>query len=203
MINYIALDLETTGFSPQSDEIIQIGAWKIEEGVVADRFNCFVRPYRYIPKTVQNVTGILMEDVASAETVESILPEFYDWTRGYPFLGHNLQFDYRFLISHGKRLGLDFSENGSRQGICTMKLAKHLLKLKSVKLENLATHFHISISGTPRWHQADFDAYITKLVYDRFAFMYPVLDEVKMPGSLQDKSTEYGEVTNNETLSFI
>ena len=44
---------------------------------------------------------------------------------------------------------------------------------------------------------------MTKLVYDRFAFRYPVLDEVKMPASLQDKSTEYGEVTNNDTLSFI
>ena len=59
--NYIALDLETTGFSPKNSDIIEIGAWKIKDGVVKEQFCTYVRPYVYIPRNIQQLTGITMD----------------------------------------------------------------------------------------------------------------------------------------------
>lgn len=61
MQDFIAVDLETTGFSTDTCDIIEIGAWKVKDGVVVDKFNTLVRPILYIPRTVQNITGITME----------------------------------------------------------------------------------------------------------------------------------------------
>ena len=50
MVSFVSVDLETTGFSPFSNEIIQIGAWKIKDGVVVDKFDTYVKPIQYIPR---------------------------------------------------------------------------------------------------------------------------------------------------------
>ena len=132
MKDYIVLDLETTGFSPETCEIIEIGAWKVKEGVVVDKFCTLVRPLTYIPRDVQSITGITNEMVATCDTMEVILPEFFDFCEDLPFLGHNLPFDYRFLEYRGKFIGVDFSLKGSRLGIDTLYLSKKLLPDLSV-----------------------------------------------------------------------
>ena len=97
MVSFVSLDLETTGFSPYNNEIIQIGAWKIKDGVVVDKFDTYVKPIQYIPREVQALTKITPDMVADYPSVDEILPEFYAFCEDLPFLGHNLQFDYNFL----------------------------------------------------------------------------------------------------------
>lgn len=203
MQDYISVDLETTGLSPETSDIIEIGAWKVKSGVVVDKFVTLVRPVMYIPRTVQEMTGITMEDVADCQTIEPTLLEFHDWCEGYPFLGHNLPFDYRFLCHKGKFIGLDFSLSGGRCGIDTLTLSKAYLQLQSNKLEAVAEHFSIKLDGgRGGYHRAGYDSYITKLVYDRFVYGFPNILDISTPKSLSTNDSKYGTPTNMDTLSF-
>lgn len=200
MKEYVSVDLETTGFNPDLNDIIEIGAWKVKDGVVVDKFSTLVRPIMYIPRTIQQITGITMEDVKDCETIEPIILEFFDFCGDLPLLGHNLSFDYNFLVKKGKAVGVDFSLKGTRSGIDTLKLSKKFLKLENNKLETVANHFNIVLDDTKGdYHRAGYDSYITKLVYDRFLFMYP---NSMFPETIAPDDKNYGKVVNNETLSF-
>lgn len=199
MTDYVVVDLETTGVSCDTSEIIEIGAWKIKDGIVKDKFSSFIKPYMYIPRAVQNLTGITMEDVKDCETVEKVLIEFYDWCEGYPFLGHNLFFDYNFLKSKGKTLGVDFT----RQGIDTLALCKKYFSFSSYKLENLVSELNINVTGSePKFHRAYFDAYATKLVYDRLLFKFPKQFDIINPVELDKRESKYGEAVITDVLDF-
>lgn len=203
MDSFIALDLETTGFSPDTCDIIEIGAWKVEEGVVVDKFCTLVKPICYIPREIQNLTKITMDDVADCEPIESILPSFFEWCESYPFLGHNLKFDYDFLCVKGKRLGLDFTLNNKRTGLDTLDMARKFLRLQDNKLHTVASYFNIVLDTKQGgFHRASYDAYIVKLIYDRFLFNCPSAQCVKLPELLNRDEKKYGKVVNNDTLSF-
>lgn len=203
MNEFISVDLETTGLSPEVSDIIEIGAWKFKDGVVVDRFITLVRPIMYIPRQVQEMTGITMEDVADCQTIEPTLLEFHDWCGDWPFLGHNLPFDYRFLCYKGKFVGLDFSLGGTRHGIDTLSLARSYLQLQSNKLEAVANHFGISLrADRGGYHRAGYDSYVTKLIYDHFLYKYPNVLAVSTPSKLDTNDGKYGKATNMDTLSF-
>lgn len=198
-LSYISFDLETTGFSPTANEIIDIGAWKIKDGVVVDKFSRLVKPICSIPRDVQALTHITDDMVASEEPIETVLVEFFDWCEDFNFLGHNLTFDYNFLIAKGKPLGLDFTLNNQRCGYDTLRISqKALSSLPNHKLETLVKHYNIDVGNN--FHRAYFDAYATKLVFDRLILAYPVC---KIPININEKNKVYGEVTINDTLSFV
>lgn len=205
MQDYVSVDLETTGFSPETSDIIEIGAWMVKDGVAVDKFVTLVRPVMYIPRTVQEMTGITMEAVADCQTIEPTLIEFNDWCGDLPLLGHNLQFDYKFLCYKGKFLGLDFSVGGCRQGIDTLALARQYLELKSNKLEDVAASFGINVQGgkeSSGFHRAGYDSYITKLVYDNFLYRYPNVLSVSTPSKLDESDGKYGKPVITDTLEF-
>ena len=170
MVSFVSLDLETTGFSPHNNEIIQIGAWKIKDGVVTDKFDTYVKPIQYIPREVQALTKITPDMVADYPSIDEILPEFYGFCEDLPFLGHNLQFDYNFLLVKGSNMGIDFSLKNQRSGVDTLKLAKKFFpNFQKYSLEYLVEKFNIFV-GDANFHNASYDAYMTKLVYDRFIY---------------------------------
>lgn len=205
MRDYISVDLETTGYSPETCDVIEIGAWKVKNGVVVDKFCTLVRPIMYIPRTVQELTGITNEMVASYDTIESVLFEFLDFCEDLPFLGHNLPFDYRFLEYRGKYLGLDFSLKNQRAGVDTLQLSKKLLPdLRSYKLASVADFLKVNAGSKENsdFHRAGYDAYVTKLVYDRFLLSYSNILDVTTPKLLNTGGSKYGKVINNDTLAF-
>lgn len=203
MDTYISLDLETTGYSPEMSDIIEIGAWKVEDGVVKDKFSTLVRPIVYIPRNIQELTGITNEAVKDCDTIVSVLLEFYEWCGDLPFLGHNIKFDYDFLCAKGKPMGLDFTSRGTRSGIDTLKLSRDLLKLKSNKLIDVVNYFNISVDmSNGAFHRASYDSYMTKLVYDRFKLLYGSVLSVNVPELLTENTTQYGKVVSNATLEF-
>lgn len=203
MVSFVSVDLETTGFSPFNNEIIQIGAWKIKDGVVVDKFDTYVKPIQYIPREVQAITKITPDMVSDYPSIDEILPEFFNFCEELPFLGHNLQFDYNFLLTKGKDIGLDFSLKGHRTGIDTLKLAKKFFpNFPKHTLEYLVDKFNI-LTGECNYHNASFDAYMTKLVYDRFLYNPNTMVGSRLPLLLTgNKNTQYGKVENNGTLSF-
>lgn len=108
--DYVALDLETTGFYPDSCGITEIGAVRVRDGRVTDRFQRLVDPGRPIPARVTELTGISDAMVAGLPPIGETLPEFVAWLDGdgdrggEPIVGHNVSFDIRFLDHASRRV---------------------------------------------------------------------------------------------------
>ena len=203
---YVVFDLETTGYAPESCEIIEIGAFKVDRNrVIQSKFSSLIKPAGYIPLEVQRLTGITMEGIHNAETIEKVLPEFLDFCGDSVIMAHNLLFDYGFIKHHADKLGFDFTMDGERQGFDTLKMARKVLNLQTNKLGKVVEYFNITIGGTQeQYHRALYDALMCKLVYDRFITMYDNIDIVSTPELLEPHGNKkYGKVVNNETLSFI
>ena len=94
---WVALDLETTGLSPESDEIIEIGAVRFQGDEVLDTYQSFVNPGRRLGDFVRRYTGITQAQVDAAPRLSGVAPELLAFVGGSPVVGHNLAFDLRFL----------------------------------------------------------------------------------------------------------
>ena len=159
MTSYVCFDLETTGLSPDKDEIIEIGAVKVVEGKVVDRFMRFVKPNEPIPEMVTSITGITNAMVADAGPTDGIIFDFVQFCEDYPVLGHNLMFDYRFMRRYAKKYYMDFEKSG----IDTLKIARKVLsELPSRSLESLCAHYEIENKAA---HRAYHDALATAKIY--------------------------------------
>jgi len=144
---FVVFDLETTGLSSENDRITEIGAVKIENGKIVDRFNEFVNPGIDIPYKITELTGITNDMVAGAASIEEILPKFLEFTSGSVVVAHNADFDASFIKKSSKRLNLKF-ENAIMD---TIPLAKYLLPdLKTFKLNVVAKYLGISLENHHR-----------------------------------------------------
>lgn len=96
--DYVIFDLETTGISPNYDEVIEISALKVKGGEVVDEFNTLVNPGRKIPFGATKVNGITNAMVAEAPAFSHVLAEFLDFAEGLVLVGHNIaRFDMKFI----------------------------------------------------------------------------------------------------------
>ncbi|MDX1994822.1 MAG: helicase C-terminal domain-containing protein [bacterium] len=93
----VAIDLETTGLNPTTDDIIEIGAVRMKEGQVIEEFSTFINPGNPIPPHVTSITGITSADVANAPTIQTVLPKLSAFIGNAPVLAHNLSLDMGFL----------------------------------------------------------------------------------------------------------
>ena len=91
--SYIAFDVETTGLNPLEDEILEIGALKVREGRVAERFMEFIRPTLSVPPAITALTGITDEMVAGARSRRQVVADFLDFCGDDILIGHNVSFD--------------------------------------------------------------------------------------------------------------
>ena len=112
--SYVVFDLETTGFSPHQNKIIEIGAVKVVKGQVVDTFSEFVNPQVPIPYQIENLTGINDRMVMDAPVIEEILPRFMAFCTGSVMVAHNADFDMSFIVENAKRQNLpcDYTEIG-------------------------------------------------------------------------------------------
>ena len=95
---YVLFDIETTGLSPATDEIIELSAVKVSRGDIIDTFDTLIRPNRKIPRSATAINGITNDMVRDAPTLEQKLPAFLDFIRGYKLVGHNIHtFDTNFI----------------------------------------------------------------------------------------------------------
>ncbi len=103
--DFVVFDIETTGFSPVNDRIIEIGAVKVSGCQIVDRFSTFVNPERPIPYEIEKLTSITDGQVATAETIDLILPKFLDFCEGCVLVAHNAEFDVNYIKANCERLG--------------------------------------------------------------------------------------------------
>ncbi|MBP3475510.1 MAG: PolC-type DNA polymerase III [Lachnospiraceae bacterium] len=142
--DFVVFDIETTGFSPVENRIIEIGAVKVSEGKIVDRFSTFVNPEVPIPFEIEKLTSITDDMVVGAEKIETILPQFLQFCEGCMLVAHNANFDMSFIMENCDRQGIahDFTYIDT-VGIARVMLpgqAKHTLdavaKTLGVSLEN-------------------------------------------------------------------
>ena len=110
--SYIAFDVETTGLNPRENEIIEIGALKVRNGKVAERFMEFIRPQAPISPAITGLTGITNEMVEGARPRCQVVPDFLDFCGDDVLIGHNVTFDYSFMKCSAAADGLPFEKMG-------------------------------------------------------------------------------------------
>ena len=163
--SYVVFDLETTGFSPVKDRIIEIGAVRVENGKITDRFSTFVNPQMPIPLRIETLTGISDRMVMEAETIEVILPKFLEFCEGAAMVAHNASFDMGFIAENCRRLGLEQEFTYAD----TVAMARVLLPhLGRFKLDTVAKAVGVPLE---HHHRAVDDAGCTALIFVKFIEM--------------------------------
>ena len=108
--DYVVLDLETTGLSPASDEIIDIAAIRYISGSKVSEFHTLVKPSIPIPQEITDITGITDDMVADAPDIDEALDGFSMFLNPDDLVvGHNVGFDVRFLAAAYSRIGEEFA----------------------------------------------------------------------------------------------
>ena len=103
--DYVVFDIETTGFSPVNNRIIEIGAVKVSGGEIVDRYSTFVNPEVPIPFEIEKLTSINDDMVVDSPVIEDILPQFLEFCEGCVLVAHNANFDMSFIMENCRRLG--------------------------------------------------------------------------------------------------
>ena len=162
---FVVFDIETTGFSAAEDRIIEIGAVKITDGAIVDRFSTFVNPEVPIPFEIQQLTHITDDMVLEAPKIEEVLPAFLDFVGESALVAHNAGFDVGFIEQNCARLG----RSRTFTSVDTVGLARVLLPtLSKYKLNIVAKALNISLENH---HRAVDDAAATAEIYVKFIEM--------------------------------
>ncbi len=165
---FVCYDFETTGLHyVNGDKIVEIGAVKIENGKITERFMSFVDPEKHIPEEASAISGIVDSDVQGAPTADKVLQDFYKFTRGAVIIGYNnINFDNVFLIGQGK----DARWNFDNETDDVYKWAqKYVRGAKNYKLGTIAAKLGVTLDNA---HRAVFDALATAEVFIKIHEIY-------------------------------
>ena len=173
---FVVFDLETTGLDPQKEEILEIGAVRVKEGQILDRYSTFVNPKKRIPGEITKLTGITDEMVQNAPSAFEALSGFRNFCQNTCLVAHNANFDMGFIHSKSIHAGLSFSNIV----VDTLELARKLLpELRSHKLNSLAKHYAIDMGSH---HRAVDDANTTACLLNEFLQTYQNQGIYEIPG---------------------
>ena len=195
--NFVVFDLETTGFSPVNNRIIEIGAVKVEHGEITDRFSTFVNPQVPIPFRIEELTSINDNMVMDAPAIEEILPQFLEFVGDAVLVAHNAGFDVSFIEENCRRLG----QEQTFTYLDTVALARILLpQLNRFKLDTVAKALHINLH---HHHRAVDDAECTAEIFLKFAEMLEKQDVFDLDGINELGSTSLEQIKKLPTYHAI
>ena len=162
---YVVFDTETTGFNAAGeDQMIEIGAVKIHNGNIIDRFDELINPNRHIPDKITELTCITDEMVKDADNEENVTKRFLDWVGDLPLVAHNAKFDISFITSAMKKYKLgEFNYTV----IDTLELSRALDQgFARHSLSALVKRYNVPWEEDAH-HRADYDAEGTALVFHK------------------------------------
>ncbi len=157
---FVCFDLETTGLNNnpamgKMDKIIELGAVKLINGEIKEKFSTFVACPDRLSKEIVELTGIEDKDLVGAPDVEKVLADFFKFTDGAILVGHNVTFDYRFVKYYGEQHGYMFEQ----KQYDTLTLAQEILRgqIANYKLNSVADYYGFTFNH----HRAFDDACVT------------------------------------------
>ena len=159
---FVVFDLETTGLvnSPTGgnmDAITEIGAVKIEHGEIREKFTTLVDPERKLTEEIVKLTGITDDMLVGAPKIGQVIPDFLKFCDGCILVGHNVQFDYKFVRYYAEQEEYEFDY----KTFDTLSIAQGMLFLPNYKLNTLADYYHFSFQHHRAWD----DAYVTAKIF--------------------------------------
>ena len=162
---FVVFDLETTGFSPSKNQIIEIGAVKVVNGSITERFSTFVNPKVPIPFEIEQLTSINDDMVLDAPVIDEILPKFMEFCQDAVMVAHNADFDMSFIKHNCSTQGLECEKTV----LDTVALSRVLLpSLNRFKLDTVAKALNISLA---HHHRAVDDAACTAEIFVKLVEM--------------------------------
>ena len=156
---YVVFDIETTGFDKEKDQILEIGAVKVEGGKITDRYSQFIDPERHIPDNITKLTSITDQDVKGQGTIDKILPEFKKWVGDAALVAHNASFDTGFIANKNEKLGYQPMDNTI---VDTLEISRGLFDLNRYTLDSISKHLGVSLENH---HRAVDDAGATAEIF--------------------------------------
>lgn len=152
---FVVFDLETTGLvnvptGGKMDAITEIGAVKIIDGEIREKFTTLVNPERKLDDEIVRLTGITDDMVKDAPRIAEVIPDFYKFCDGCYLVGHNVQFDYRFIQYYAAQEEYAFEQ----KTFDTLAIAQSELFLKNYKLDTIADHYGIAFNHHRAWDDA-------------------------------------------------
>lgn len=164
--NFIVVDIETTGISPEMNTITEIGAIKVINNEVVGTYSQLINPEAVITAKITEITGLTNEILKDEPILDDIYSEFLEFAEELPLVGHNIIFDFSFLKYQGNCRGYEFE----RSGIDTLFLASNFVpELRSKSLTSLIAHYGINREIA---HRAYHDALATYELYLIFKEQY-------------------------------
>lgn len=158
-VPWVVVDVETTGLTPWSHEVMEIGAVRWEGGEVVGRFQRLIRPRRSVSKASVRITGIDARSLEAAEPPEAVWPEFFRFAQGAVLVAHNARYDIGYLRRAWAEYGVGPWPHAYLDTLNWARVA--LPGQKSYGLEPLCEHFKIALS---QHHRALADAEATLYV---------------------------------------
>jgi len=150
---FTVFDIETTGLKAEKNDIIEIGAVRLQNGEITGTFQTFIDDGVVIPKNITELTGITQDMLSGAPSTREALSAFRAFADGSTLVAHNASFDVGFITHHGDRFGITFPMPYAD----TLMLSRYLLRdeLENHKLDTISNYFEIDMGSH---HRADDDA---------------------------------------------
>lgn len=176
------LDFETTGLSPDhGDRAIEIGAVRIEEGIIVDTFQALMNPGRRVSRFIEDYTGINNQMLCNAPPCCEVMHKFADFIEGYNLVAHNASFDKRFLDAELNRISRDYSGSFA----CSMLAARRVYpEAPNHKLGTLVRYKNIRLDGA--FHRALYDSEVTARLW------LAMLDDIEY--QYQTRSVSFSDI---------
>jgi DNA polymerase-3 subunit epsilon len=160
-MEWVVLDIETTGLAPGRHHIIEVGAVLVRGAELREAYQRLINPERRIPQFITSFTGIKQSMVNRARRAGEVLPELHAFLGGRTVVGHNIGFDLSFLAHETERLGLACAFPS--EGVDTIALARrYLTGMRRARLDRVAAALHVPVRDR---HRALPDARITAQVF--------------------------------------
>lgn len=191
---FVVLDIETTGFTiEKGGRIIEIGAVKVKDGEIIDKFSSFVNPLIKIPKKITELTNISNDDVKDAPVINNVLLDFYKFIGDRLVIAHNADFDWnRFLVPYFKKCGI-IPKNNVLDSIVLSK--KVFPKEKSHKLSVLCERLNIPVENH---HRAIDDCIMTAKAYLKLIELSKEVGIISSQVNLFDNNNDFMNIKPKE-----
>ncbi len=164
------VDVETTGLSPKSDRIIEIGIVKVKNNRVSKIYETLINPKIRIPRIITQITGISQKSLWSAPSFREVMNDVYRLLSNSVFVAHNVSFDYNFLQNEFERYGYEFQS----PYFCTAKLSRSIFpEFRHHNLDSIIERFSIECENR---HRALGDA---KVLWEFFQILQKNLGKKK------------------------